>query len=113
MVRDNKGKGKAIMKDDDKSIDALKQTQEEEPKTVDVPKQTQEEEPTPLEPMPYPTTALSSRGSKTSGVAHYALRSLGTIKEEIVMVKKPYSLLKVTNVVLGLRAQKKKLDVLV
>ncbi|GJR51625.1 hypothetical protein Tco_1402146 [Tanacetum coccineum] len=113
MVRDNKGKGKAIMKDDDKSIDALKQTQEEEPKIVDVPKQTQEEEPTPLEHMPYPTTASSSKGIKISGAAHYALRSLGTIKEEIVVVKTPYNYLKVTNIVLGLRAQKKKLDVLV
>nr|GEV60176.1 hypothetical protein [Tanacetum cinerariifolium] len=39
-----------------------------------------------------------------TGKAHYGLRSLGTLKEEMVHVKKPYNMVKVTNVVLGLKA---------
>ncbi|GKG06850.1 hypothetical protein Tco_0329819, partial [Tanacetum coccineum] len=84
-----------IILDDDKSIDAPKQTKEEEPKSIDVLKQTNEEAPTPLEPMPHdvvsphPITCSSSRGTNIKGATHYALRSLGIIKEETVVVKKP------------------------
>ncbi|GKE78368.1 hypothetical protein Tco_1544488 [Tanacetum coccineum] len=35
---------------------------------------------------------------------HYGLRSLGPLKEEMVHVKKSYNMVKVTNVVLGLKA---------
>nr|GEX35307.1 hypothetical protein [Tanacetum cinerariifolium] len=40
----------------------------------------------------------------TSGKAHYGLRSLGPLKEEMVHVKKPYNMVKVTNAILGLKA---------
>ncbi|GJT20666.1 hypothetical protein Tco_0890603 [Tanacetum coccineum] len=59
------------------------ETEEEEPKSLDVP-----------------------MGTNTRGQTHYGLRSLGPILEEVVVVKKPYSLVKVTNVFLGLRAPK-------
>ncbi|GJX36803.1 hypothetical protein Tco_0248360 [Tanacetum coccineum] len=39
-----------------------------------------------------------------TGKGHYRLRSLGPIKEEMVHVKKPYNMVKVTNAVLGLKA---------
>nr|GEX05736.1 hypothetical protein [Tanacetum cinerariifolium] len=55
---------------------------------------------------PHPESASSSRVTNTRGQPHYALRSLGPIHEEVVVVKKPYSLVKVTNAVLGLRAPK-------
>ncbi|GJW14891.1 hypothetical protein Tco_0019024 [Tanacetum coccineum] len=45
-------------------------------------------------------------GTNTRGQANYGLRSLGPIQEEVVVVKKPYSLVKVTNAVLELRAPK-------
>ncbi|GKB96401.1 hypothetical protein Tco_0982538 [Tanacetum coccineum] len=50
--------------------------------------------------------ASSSRGTNTRGEPRYGLRSFRPIQEEIAVVKKPYSLVKVTNVVLGLRAPK-------
>nr|GEU73151.1 hypothetical protein [Tanacetum cinerariifolium] len=102
-------------------INAPKMTHKKEPPLVDVLKQSPKEDPTPLD-LPlhnveqesmsldvfnlHPTTFSSSRGSNTRSATTYALRSLGPIKEEIVMVKKPYSLVKVTNFVPRLRAQK-------
>ncbi|GKF68876.1 hypothetical protein Tco_0198555 [Tanacetum coccineum] len=75
-----------------------KQTQEIEEKTLDV---------------AYPNKEISSssRGTNSRCQAHYALRSLGPIKEEDIVVKKPYNLVKVSNVVLGIKALKNKLDV--
>ncbi|GJZ91312.1 hypothetical protein Tco_0663239 [Tanacetum coccineum] len=85
------------------------QTQEEEPKSLAVPMQTEEEDPIPLDIVyQHPEIASSSRRTNTRGQAHYGLRSLRPIQEEVVVVKKPYSLIKVTNVVLGLRAPKAK-----
>nr|GEY59127.1 probable (S)-N-methylcoclaurine 3'-hydroxylase isozyme 2 [Tanacetum cinerariifolium] len=67
-----------------------KQTQEERPKPLDVPMHTEEEDPVPLDIVyPHSEIASSSRGTNTRGQAHYGLRSLGPIREEIVMVKKP------------------------
>ncbi|GJW70663.1 hypothetical protein Tco_0127580 [Tanacetum coccineum] len=43
-------------------------------------------------------------GTNRTGKAHYELRSLGPLKEEMVHVKKLYNMVKVTNVVLGLKA---------
>ncbi|GJR12674.1 retrovirus-related pol polyprotein from transposon TNT 1-94 [Tanacetum coccineum] len=101
-----------------------KQTEEEEPKPLDVPMQTEKEKLKPLDvpmqieeedPMsldivyPHPEIASSSRGTNTRGQAHYGLRSLGAIHEVVVIVRKSYSLVKVTNVVFGLRAPKAKL----
>nr|GEW52320.1 hypothetical protein [Tanacetum cinerariifolium] len=48
--------------------------------------------------------ASSVMGTNRTGKAHYRLRSLGPLKEEIVHVKKPYNMVKVTNTVLGLKA---------
>nr|GEY36734.1 pentatricopeptide repeat-containing protein [Tanacetum cinerariifolium] len=45
-------------------------------------------------------TRFKRKGTNTKGKAHYGLRSLGPLKEEIVHVKKPYSMMKVSNVVL-------------
>ncbi|GJZ34238.1 hypothetical protein Tco_0579674 [Tanacetum coccineum] len=55
---------------------------------------------------PHSDVSSSTRGTKTRGKAHYGLRSLGPVQEAIVLVKQPYGMVKVTNVVLGLRAQK-------
>nr|GEX71364.1 hypothetical protein [Tanacetum cinerariifolium] len=86
-----------------------KQSEEEEPKPLDVPMQTKEEDSMPIDIVyPHPEVASSSRGTNTRGQANYGIRSLITIHEEVVVVKKPYSLVKVTNVVLGLRAPKAK-----
>nr|GEZ22536.1 hypothetical protein [Tanacetum cinerariifolium] len=69
--------------------------------------QIEEEDPIPLDIVyPYPKIPLNYRSNNTKGQAYYGLRSLGPIQEEVVVVKKPYSLVKVTNVVLGLRAPK-------
>ncbi|GKC38914.1 hypothetical protein Tco_1051298 [Tanacetum coccineum] len=71
------------------------------------PRQTEEEDPLPLDIVyPLQEIASSSRGTNIRGEARYGLRSLGPIQEEVVVVKKPYSLVKVTNAVLGLRAPK-------
>ncbi|GJT22881.1 hypothetical protein Tco_0892818 [Tanacetum coccineum] len=93
MVRDVKGKGKAIMKDKKQELTGIKETEKEDPFPFDI-------------VYPLPEIASSSKGTNTRGQAHYGLRSLGPIQEEVVVVKKPYSLVKVTNVVLGLRAPK-------
>nr|GEV12488.1 hypothetical protein [Tanacetum cinerariifolium] len=77
-----------------------KQTKEIEEKTLDVAYLNKE-------------TGSSCRGTNKKCQAYYALRSLGPIKEEDVVVKKPYNLVKVSNVVLGIKAPKKKLDVMV
>ncbi|GKB45969.1 hypothetical protein Tco_0896722 [Tanacetum coccineum] len=105
-----KGKGKASMKDTKQKVTGIKEVddlKEEQPKPLYVPIKTEEEEPLPLDIVyPHSHFALSTWGSNTKGKAHYGLRSLGPLKEEIVHVKKPYSMMKVINVVLGLRAQK-------
>ncbi|GJT19516.1 hypothetical protein Tco_0878222 [Tanacetum coccineum] len=105
-----------------------KQTEEEEPKPLDVPMQTEKEKLKPLDvpmqieeedPMsldivyPHPEIASSSRGTNTRGQAHYGLRSLGAIHEVVVVVRKSYSLVKVTMFVLWLELQKQQIDVLV
>nr|GEX62708.1 putative reverse transcriptase domain-containing protein [Tanacetum cinerariifolium] len=48
--------------------------------------------------------ASSVMGTNSTGKAHYGLRSLGPLKKEMVHVKKPYNMVKVTNVVLCLKA---------
>ncbi|GJZ57080.1 hypothetical protein Tco_0612574 [Tanacetum coccineum] len=84
-----------------------KHTQKEQPNPLYVPIKNEEEEPFPLDIMyPHSDVALSTRGTKTKCKAYYGLRSLGPLKEEAVVDKKPYSMVKVTNVVLGLRAPK-------
>ncbi|GKE80820.1 hypothetical protein Tco_1550820, partial [Tanacetum coccineum] len=70
-----------------------KQTQEIEEKTLDV-------------AYPNKETGSSCRDTNSKCQAHYALRSLGPIKEEDVVIKKPYNLVKVSNVVLGIKAPK-------
>ncbi|GJY66995.1 hypothetical protein Tco_0469233 [Tanacetum coccineum] len=112
MVRDDKGKGKTIIKDKKqkltgiKEVDDLEQriknTQEEDPKLVpiqtkeedslpiDVPRQTEEEDPLPLD-IVYPLPEI-----------------VQVLREEVVAVKKPYNLVKVSNVILGLRTPKAK-----
>ncbi|GKC84589.1 hypothetical protein Tco_1140306 [Tanacetum coccineum] len=77
-----------------------KQTQEIEEKTLDV-------------AYPNKETGSSCRDTNSKCQAYYALRSLGPIREEDVVVKKPYNLVKVSNVVLGIKAPKNKLDVMV
>nr|GEX68604.1 hypothetical protein [Tanacetum cinerariifolium] len=115
MVRDDKGKGKEIMKDKKKKLTRIKEvdeleqriknTEEEDPLPINVYRQTEEEDTLLLDIVyPLPEIALSSRDINIRGQAHYGLRSLGPIQEEVVVVKKPYSLVKVTNAVLGLRA---------
>nr|GEW47956.1 hypothetical protein [Tanacetum cinerariifolium] len=85
---------------------------EEQPKPLYVPIKTEEEEPLPLDIVYlHSDVASSTRGTNTRGKAHYGLISLGPLHEEIVHVKKPFNMVKVTNVVLGLRAQKQELDV--
>nr|GEZ53985.1 hypothetical protein [Tanacetum cinerariifolium] len=80
-------------------------TEEEDPLPINVYRQTEEEDPLLLDIVyPLPEIASSSRDINIRGQAHYGLRSLGPIQEEVVVVKKPYSLVKVTNAVLGLRA---------
>nr|GEY97546.1 hypothetical protein [Tanacetum cinerariifolium]GEZ11180.1 hypothetical protein [Tanacetum cinerariifolium] len=81
------------------------QTEEKDPLPIDIPRQTEKEDPLSLD-IVYPLLDSSSNGTNIRGQAHYGLRSLGPIQEEVVMVKKPYNLVKVTNVVLGLRAPK-------
>ncbi|GKE22738.1 hypothetical protein Tco_1434250 [Tanacetum coccineum] len=86
-----------------------KQSHEEEPKPV--PSNTEEEDLLPLDIVyPVEEIASSSRGTCRRGVPHasnsrgnrgrgetrYALRSLGHIQEEAVVVEQPYSLVKVT-----------------
>ncbi|GJY59394.1 hypothetical protein Tco_0459286 [Tanacetum coccineum] len=79
-----------------------KNTQEEQPKPLYVPIKSEEEEPLPLHIVyPHSHFPSSTWGTNTRGKAYYGLRSLGPLKEEIVNVKKPYSIMKVTNVVLG------------
>ncbi|GKD46382.1 hypothetical protein Tco_1271027, partial [Tanacetum coccineum] len=82
------------------------------------PKHTEEEFLKPLDVFfPKPKTTSTFRGTKTSGKRkfkvstkkketqpHYGLRSLGPKQEEVFVVKQPYSLVKMTNAVLGLRA---------
>nr|GEW08834.1 hypothetical protein [Tanacetum cinerariifolium] len=69
------------------------------------PIKTEVEEPLPLD-IVYPRlhVALSVMGTNRTGKAHYGLRSLGPLKEEMVHVKKPYNMVKVANAVLGLKA---------
>ncbi|GJS54654.1 hypothetical protein Tco_0628016 [Tanacetum coccineum] len=79
--------------------DAL--SKEEQPKPLYVPIKTEEEEPLALHIVYlHSHFALSTWGTNTRGKAHYGLRSLGPLKEEIVHVKKPYSMMKVINVFL-------------
>nr|GEY87114.1 ribonuclease H protein [Tanacetum cinerariifolium] len=89
--------------------DEITSSKEEKLEPLDVPMQNKEKDPVPLDIL-YPNleTASTSRGTNTRGQPHYGLRSLGSIKEELFMVKQPYSLVKVTNAVLGLRALKAK-----
>ncbi|GJR69895.1 hypothetical protein Tco_0015960 [Tanacetum coccineum] len=78
------------------------QTEEEDPLSIDVPRKTKEKDPLPIDvPM-----QIKEEDPFKRGEARYCLGSLGPIQEEVVVVKKPYSLVKVTNVVLGLRALK-------
>nr|GEU70093.1 hypothetical protein [Tanacetum cinerariifolium] len=137
MLNDDKGKEKRIMKDKKQKLTGIKElddlqeridnveavlfklrdirlkqkswsVKEEEPKPLDIPMQTEEEDSIPLDIVyPHPEIALNSRGTNTRGQSQ-GLRSLGPIQEEVVVVKKPYSLVKVTNVVFGLRAPKAK-----
>ncbi|GJV60153.1 hypothetical protein Tco_1466253 [Tanacetum coccineum] len=82
-----------------------KNTQEEPPKPHYAPIKTEVEEPLPLDIVyPHSHVASSVMGTNRTGKAHYGLRSLGPLKEEMVHVKKPYNMVKVTNVVLGLKA---------
>ncbi|GJY23063.1 hypothetical protein Tco_0396721 [Tanacetum coccineum] len=82
-----------------------KNTQEEPPKPHYAPIKTRVEEPLPLDIVyPHSHVASSVIGTNRTGKAHYGLRSLGPIKEEMVHVKKSYNMVKVTNVVLGLKA---------
>nr|GEU56317.1 hypothetical protein [Tanacetum cinerariifolium] len=76
-----------------------KNTQEEPPKPHYDPIKTEVEEPLRLDIM-YPHSHVASRvmGTNKTGKAHYRLRSLGPLKEEMVYVKKPYNMVKVTNV---------------
>nr|GEY91323.1 hypothetical protein [Tanacetum cinerariifolium] len=86
-----------------------KNTQVEQPKLLYVPIKTEKEELLPLHIVyPYSHFASSTWGTNTRGKAHYELRSLGPIKEEIFHVKKLYSMMIATNVVLRLRAQKER-----
>ncbi|GJY53466.1 hypothetical protein Tco_0445130 [Tanacetum coccineum] len=82
-----------------------KNTQEEPPKPHYAPIKTEVEEPLPLDIVyPHSHVASSVMGTNRTGKAHYGLRSLGPLKEEMVHVKKPYNMVKVTNAVLGLKA---------
>ncbi|GKD70170.1 hypothetical protein Tco_1324260 [Tanacetum coccineum] len=84
-----------------------KNTQEEQPKPLYVPIKTEEQEPLPVHIVyPHSHFASTTWGTNTRGKAYYGLRSLGPLEEEIVHVKKPYSMMKLTNVVLRLRTQK-------
>ncbi|GKD39117.1 hypothetical protein Tco_1259324, partial [Tanacetum coccineum] len=65
---------------------SCKETQEEEPKPLD----TEEEDPIPLQIVyPHPEIASSSRGTNTRGQAHYALRSLRPIQEDVLKQMAP------------------------
>ncbi|GJW31266.1 hypothetical protein Tco_0051298 [Tanacetum coccineum] len=86
-LTDDNGNGKAIMKD------KKQKTEEEDPLPLDI-------------VYPHLDVASSSRGTNIRGQAHYSLRSLGSIQEQVVVVKKPYNMVKVTNAFLGLRAPK-------
>ncbi|GJS09157.1 hypothetical protein Tco_0365953 [Tanacetum coccineum] len=82
-----------------------KNTQEEPPKPHYAPIKTEVEEPLPLDIVyPHSHVASSVMGTNRTGKAHYGLRSLGPLKEEMVHVKKPYNMVRVTNTVLGLKA---------
>nr|GEU46938.1 hypothetical protein [Tanacetum cinerariifolium] len=82
-----------------------KNTQEEPPKPHYDPIKTEVEEPLQLVIVyPHSHVASSVMGTNTTGKAHYGLRSLGPLKEEMVHVKKLYNMVKVTNIVLGLKA---------
>nr|GEY02173.1 hypothetical protein [Tanacetum cinerariifolium] len=84
-----------------------KNTQAKQPKPLYVPIKTKKAEPLPLHIMyPHSHFTSSTWGTNTRGKAHYWLISLGPPKEKIVHVKKPYSMMKVTNAVLGFRTQK-------
>ncbi|GKC10624.1 hypothetical protein Tco_1007406, partial [Tanacetum coccineum] len=87
VSKDDNGNGKAIMKD------KKQKTEEEDPLPLDI-------------VYPHLDVASSSRGTNIRGQAHYSLRSLGSIQEQVVVVKKPYNMVKVTNAFLGLRAPK-------
>ncbi|GJV65097.1 hypothetical protein Tco_1475925 [Tanacetum coccineum] len=86
-----------IMSSHDPQCQFPKQTQEEEPKSVSM--KTEEENLLPID---------VRRGTNTKGEARYGVRSLGPIQEEVVVVKKPYSLVKVINAVLELKSPKAK-----
>ncbi|GJV45619.1 pentatricopeptide repeat-containing protein [Tanacetum coccineum] len=76
-----------------------KNTQEEPPKPHYDPIKTEVEEPLRLDIVyPHSHVASSVMGTNRTGKAHYGLRSLGPLKEEMVHVKKPYNMVKVTNV---------------
>nr|GFB96845.1 hypothetical protein [Tanacetum cinerariifolium] len=78
---------------------------EEPPKPHYGPIKTEVEEPLRLDIMyPHSHVASSVMGTNRTDKAHYGLRSLGPIKEEMVHVKKPYNMVKVTNAVFGLKA---------
>ncbi|GKD46324.1 hypothetical protein Tco_1270969 [Tanacetum coccineum] len=82
-----------------------KNTQEEPPKPHYAPIKTEVEEPLPLDIMyPHSHVASSVMGTNRTGKAHYGIRSLEHLKEEMVHVKISYIMVKVTNVVLGLKA---------
>ncbi|GKF08032.1 hypothetical protein Tco_0042256 [Tanacetum coccineum] len=82
-----------------------KYTQEDPPKPHYDPIKTEVEEPLRLDIVyPHSHVASSVMGTNRTGKAHYELRSLGPLKEEMVHVKKPYNMVKVTNIVLILKA---------
>nr|GEV38449.1 hypothetical protein [Tanacetum cinerariifolium] len=79
-------------------------TQEEPTKPHYGPIKTEVKEPLRLDIVyPHSHVASSVMGTNRTCKAHYGLRSLGPVKEEMVHVKKPYNMVKVTNVVLGLK----------
>ncbi|GJZ31534.1 hypothetical protein Tco_0576581 [Tanacetum coccineum] len=82
-----------------------KNTQEDPPKPHYDPIKTEVEEPLRLDIVyPHSHVVSSVMGTNKTGKAHYGLRSLGPLKEEMVHFKKPYNMVKVTNAVLGLKA---------
>nr|GEZ83748.1 hypothetical protein [Tanacetum cinerariifolium] len=82
-----------------------KNNQEEPPKPHYDRIKTDVEEPLPLDIVyPHLYVASSVIGTNRTGKAHYGLRSLGPLKEEMLHVKKPYNMVKVTNAVLGLKS---------
>nr|GEV79536.1 hypothetical protein [Tanacetum cinerariifolium] len=93
--------------EDLKPLDVPKQTDEDKPKPLDFLIQPEEEDPMPLDIIySHPEIASSSRGTNTRGQVHYGHRSLGPIQKEVVVIKKPYNLVKRTNAALRLRTPK-------